>query len=170
MDIKADLEEIILNDRCGDEIVANMKKQQDELIIKVHLFNVISLSHKIKKAIEQNFFSSTDIKYFDMECLHDEEGLFIHFNLNDKNQKLLVSSCYPAQKQFLNSVFSQVKDLDINLCNKTLLKYHILELDVGIEEKLLDMFLSEELKKIYDYNKMLIDLPNGNENSKRLKV
>jgi hypothetical protein len=171
MDITNDLKKILLNNKYGDEIVINIKKKQDELVIKLHLFKIISLSNKVEKAVNKNFFEGTNIKFIEMECLHDEDGLFINFSLSDKNHTLIASSHYPKQKIFFNSLFSHIKDLDVNLSNQILLKsYHILELKFGVGEKLLDLFLSEELKKIYDYNKMKIDLPNSNEKVKKIKI
>jgi hypothetical protein len=46
-----------------------------------------------------------------------------------------------------------------------------LDLEQGIGQKILDLFLSDELKKVLEYNNMQLELPSNNEiNNKKPKI
>jgi hypothetical protein len=45
-----------------------------------------------------------------------------------------------------------------------------LDLKPGIEQEILDLFLSDELKKVLEYNKMELELDNKNNPNKKLKI
>lgn len=65
-----------------------------------------------------------------------------------------------------------MKDLNIEFYSEKLKdnSKHCLELKLGIKEKILDLFLCEELKKVYEYSNMQLDLQDNVTTIRRLKI
>jgi hypothetical protein len=93
------------------------------------------------------------------------------FWLIDKDGEY-ISKKVPEQENFVKMLFEKIEDFNADFINeKNLCGECKLELKCGIGEKLLNFFLSDELRKVLDYNKINLELPNNNEpNKKKSKI
>jgi hypothetical protein len=189
MDIKKELEDFENSDDCGDKLIANIKIKEEEFKKKGYLFKIISFSKKLENLIKQDIFSSNGIKFIRIrfnsvnnaynkqvysvryDFFNENRDIISCFTYNDKHNRSLTKPAVSFNQLFdscsLNDGFSK------NFVNSGIddNDKYIFELKIGIAEEILQLFLSDELKAIYDYNKMQIDVPsNNNENDKRLKI
>jgi len=170
MDIKAELKEIILHGADADNLVKDIAIQQEELLKKSHLLKVISFSNKMEKFVAENVFVDSDIGYLELESLYnasDNAEIEISFLSEHKKD-------YIGDKKLRYLIKGALKD--IQNCSKEFLhesfnnKNYILDLKLGIGNKILEIFLSDQLKKVYDYSKMQAELSENNNQEKKLKI
>jgi hypothetical protein len=185
MDIKKELEEISSSQNFGASIYNELKKQEEELINqqnellkKMHLINIISAAHEIESLIENNFFDKNGVKFLEIITGTDyHNNKEVYFDCLDKDKEFAEHPSDDEDNNYYPNLLSKIfkiEELNLELTN---IKFKsddnkTFELKVGVGEKILKLFLSKELKAIYDYNKMQVDVPNNNnnENGKRLKI
>jgi hypothetical protein len=177
MDIKKELKQIILNGKVDDEVFADLarqneelKKQQNELMKKEHLFKVISLANKLENAAKENFFIKDGVHWVHIECPENQYGYGIHFWLLNKSEEMIDG--VEKQEEFMEKSLLEINNFNPDYANEEVTSgYYYIELTPGIKEHILNLFLSDELKKIYDYNKMQLELPRNNKTeAKRKKI
>ncbi len=177
MDIKEDLKKIATNSDIGINIINQAEEEQYQLSRKIHILKVVYFAETIKKLVETDFFSKDKIEYLQLKYKYDDniETDTLEFHLLNSNSEkvggIYDEDCH-EQSKFLYPYFSIFFEFDADLINNKIKTNFInLELNEGIEEAILGLLLNEELKKIYDYNKMNTDLPNSNNSSsKKIKM
>jgi hypothetical protein len=175
MDIRKELKQIMLKGDVDDEVFANiarqheeLRKQQDELIKKEHLFKVISLANKLENAAKEEFFVKDGVYWVHIECPENQYGYGIHFWLLDKSEGAM--NGIDKQEAFMEKSLLEINNFNPDFANEEVISgYYYIELVPGIKEHILNLFLSDELKKIYDYNKMQLELPTNNKTEARRK-
>jgi hypothetical protein len=177
MDIKKELKQILSKGKVDDEVFVELSRQHEELRLqqiellkKEHLFKVIALANKIENSVEGDFFSKDGIQWLHIECPENQYGYGIHFWLLDKSEETMIN--VDEQEKFIENLFSEIHNFNSDFANVEVISgYYYIELVPGIKEHILSLFLSDELKKIYEYNKMQIELPGKNKNnSKKIKM
>jgi hypothetical protein len=178
MDISEELKQIATNDKSADDIVTDINqqyedlvKQQHELVKRQHIFRVMSLARRMEEAVEQGFFNIKNLHLLEVECHETEHGYDTAFWLIDKDGEF-ISSKIPEQNKFILYSFDKITNFNGDFAQEDFMcGSHKIEIKPGIGEKLMNLFLSEELMKILEYNKMQLDLPNNNDsNTKRPKI
>lgn len=175
MDIKNELKEITLNSDSVNEVIKSIMDEQEKLEKKLHLFNIISLADKIEKFVEEGYFDNP--KVISLNLVFDFQN-YIYFStgffLKDEDNNILSMDdnkiYYEKPMLFFKEIFSDLGWFKVNFMSEDHEPKELI-LEIGIKDKILDIFLSEELKSIYEYNKMQIDLPDDNISSaKKIKV
>lgn len=177
MDITKELEKLSINEDINetfnsiDNEYRSLVRQQTELLKKAHLLKVISLVNKIENYIEQDIFSKKNIQFIRCESYYNGQGNG-EFEIDLLNkEKIDITKIYPQEYQLINREISKVAKFNVNFTDKNLISAkHTIELKPGCGEKLRDLLLSDELKKVLEYNKMQLDLAPKDEDVKRLKI
>ena len=167
MDIKEHFKNI-MNGKNVDEVVEDINRQQEDLNKISHLFKSISLAKKIEKFLEDGRFKDDNIKYLDFEYVTiGYKGNEINFWLVNEEESFIVNGL----RHLVRAAFSCIEGFEDKYVNENFIhQEYRLEVKPGIGEQLLNLFLSYELKKIYEYNKMELDLPTNTNNIKKLKM
>ncbi len=178
MDITQELPNFNLANDYGSNIVEDIKRQQQELSKKLHIFSIVSFMNELEDKIGTKFFERNGIHFIKIMCEHEYDvGYILSFESLNKS-KITISPTYSnggytKEALFLRDIFNKIKGINYNFTTRELTRSSeiILSLEPGISEKILDLFLNEDLKKVYQYNKMKVDLPESTDNnSKKLKV
>lgn len=175
MDIKKELKQMDLELKSAEDIVEDIYaehreliRQQKELTKKEHLFKVISLANKMEESVQTDFFTKKGIKWLYVECQENQYGYEVVSLLLDKSENVMHEE---KQETFITNLFSKIESFDIKHANEEIENgYYHIELVTGIKDNILNLFLSNELKKLLDYNKMQIELPNNETSLKRMKI
>lgn len=170
MDIKNELEEIMINDKNADDLVENINNQRNELLKKAHLLKVISCCQKLEKFIDKIPLLGKDIGFLDLEYIYTgASGGKIDFSLTTKDQLYAIVNLNITD--IVKNAIEPIDGFPMEFVNDRFIGIdYSLELKAGISEQILDLFLSDELKKVYDYSLMQIELSHNDNNNKRLKV
>jgi hypothetical protein len=182
MNIIKELHEFKSDKDCLDKLIDDIAIQQNELAKKSHLLKAIGISSLIEDAVLEDFFKNAEIKKIQICLGHqydDSTGDYeyrLTFTLVDSNNTVIPRGKIPINSEqlqkFFHTVFYAMKDLSIDsYCEKLRdnSKYY-LELKPGVGEKILDLFLCDELKKVYEYSNMQIGLHESESHNKRFKV
>ena len=178
MDIRKELKQIAENNKSADDVVVDISqqyedlvKQQYELVKRQYIFRVMSLASGIEEAVQQGFFNIKNLQWLEIECHETEHGYGTAFWLMDKDGEF-ISSKIPEQSGFILHSFDKIMNFHGDFAQENFASGpHKIEIKTGIGEKLLNLFLSDELRKILEYNKMQLDLPDNNDsNTKRPKI
>lgn len=178
MDITKELEQMATNDKSADDIISDIDrqyedlvKQQHALVKRQHIFRVMSLASKMEEAVEQGFFNIESLHLLELECHETEYGYDVAFWLINKDGES-ISSKIPEQNEFILHSFYKIMNFHGPFAQENFASGpHRIEIKTGIGEELLNLFLSDELRKILEYNKMQLDLPdNSDSNTKRPKI
>jgi hypothetical protein len=176
MNIKDELKKLDYDEQLGEEIIKKHQLKQEELMKKIHIFKSVLLTNKIEKLVSTDIFSKVNINTLKISKKQEKNiGDKIVFYLIDESNKAFsyFDSHAIKQTQILYEVFENFGVFNVSLTNNKLIEHmHIsLELKPGIKDKILEIILSKELKKIYEYNKFDLDLPdNSGNNNKKLKL
>lgn len=181
MDIKKELIKISSDSSSIDKLIESVELKKHELSKKSHLLRVIALGNTIEELNKTNLFKDEQVKFLEV-CLDKEPpiaDLKLTFCILDKNKNRMRVI---DENNIFVPVFStlMVQTYKLGLINQmfinedalTSLKAdRIIELKPGIKDVLLNILLSDELRKILEYNKMQIELPSNNGlSSKKLKA
>lgn len=182
MDITKELKYFNLNDNYGINVIEDIEKQQKKLMEKMHLFTAISVAHEFEDTVATKFFERNGVYFFKLnfEFEYGMQGYLPNFEALNKSKIKIYEHYSNGQKTketiFFNSIISKMIGINMNLVNRELkMEEIIFELKPGIGNQILNLFLTKELKAIYDCNKMQNDLENELEQTnkninKRLKV
>lgn len=181
MDIRKELVQITEDSNYAENLVEGIAFQLEELVKKSYLFKVIAFANTMEKVVESGLFKEESVKYIVPECFYagneytGNKGCEFGCSLIDDKGRTFVqdsSGGYTQSAKIIRSALNKVEGFSAELVNDKFLGVdHRLELTIGIGEKIIDLFLNEELKKIYDYNKMQLEVPNYNDSStKKLKM
>lgn len=175
MDIKKEISEIISDNNSVNTVIDKILEEKEQLDKKIHIFKVIDLGNKIEKAIESGLFKKPKVVSINL-CLAYQnseyfETLFSVENNDGDSISLYDNRLYYEKTiNFFEEIFIQMGTFRTAFTNGET-EHNKIKLTKGIKEKILNVFLSEELRKIYDYNLMDLELDNSNEkNNKRLKI
>jgi translation initiation factor 2 beta subunit (eIF-2beta)/eIF-5 len=179
-----DLKEINANIKFENDSVSELNEQQEKLLKKIYLLSTQSIANKIEEQLSKGFFGEKS-KFIGLIYEYDgDKGYEFITGLLDKDENQLVSIKDSDKYTFVNRLFRELDGFSTDFIsdnlkgnmrkfnpniyesefiNKVLLKQ-------GIEDELLNLILSKELKTILDYNKMQLELNNSNESNKRLKM
>ncbi len=167
MDIKEEFKNII-NGKNADKVVEEIAIEQENLAKMSHLFKSISLANKIEKILEEGRFQEQNLKHLAIEYkIRGIEGGEIEFWILNEDGGFIVNALRHEVKQ----AFSCINGFDYRFVSENFFhKEYKLDLKIGIGEELLNLLLSDELKKVYEYHKMELELPNSNITDKKLKI
>jgi hypothetical protein len=169
MDIIKELKNLKTDKNGLNQIIQNIEFEKEELNKKLYLLIVINLAERLEEFISTDLFKSSKISYIEIIPSFD--------NFNEKNfyinSRFLKEDKTAFQGKILNddrilenlhTMFKEVSEVSFNLVNPKVIKNdQILKFELGIGEKILDIFLSDDLKAIYQYNQMQIELPDNNK-------
>jgi len=177
MDITEELEKIDNNPNAGDNIIEKALIEQNELLKKIHLLKVISAATKVEDLITTDLFKKEKIKSIQFILASSGDYNYkIDFDLLNENNDIVAShyTQYNKLAKNLNEIFTIIGEFDTKLINEQHFsddQQPITELNLGVREKIIDLFLCNELKKVYDYHRMKSELFTNNEvNSKKMKM
>ncbi len=154
-----------------DSVVKNLDLQQEELNKKMHIFKFMRFADSIAKLKDMEDFKQLGIEsgavgygydnsedeHFAVLFFFDQKGI----RLNPHNDKNLRSACkFPG-------------NFNLGYINHELRvdKLYYFNFNDNIKKKLIDLFLSEELKAILEYNEIDNELSNKNRvDSKKHKL
>jgi hypothetical protein len=174
MDIVKELAKVNSSKKFGEEVVNGLISEFKELQHKIYLFQIVVMANKIEDAVAKGIFSKT--KFIDIDIVIEDGGSHrVVYDLLDKNKEFIEpynkNGEDTKQAKLLNKLVDKIEGFSAEQINPKLNENIILELKLGIKEKIFDLFLSKELKSIYDYNQMQLELSNGQEsNTKRPKI
>ncbi len=167
MDIIQELKERNEKTDALHSILSHLDAQKEEMNKKLHLLRVISLADAIDKRINNGYFRENDVTKFEIS-----QGVYgvisIYFSkkdddLADKMDDIdrICSSLNEFKTKYAN------KDLDAHISPK---RYKV-RIDKNFKNKLFDALLSDELKTIFEYSQMHLELSdNKNSNTKKVKM
>lgn len=177
MDIRKELEQLKYNGKSADDIVEDMNqqyddlvKQQHELLKRQHVFRVMALANTMENAVKKGFFNIENLQWLEVECHETEYGYDVAFWLMDKDNEF-ISNKVLEQNEFILNSFNKIMNFNGDFAHKDFAcGPYKMEIKTGIGEVLLNLFLSDELKKVLEYNKMQLELPSNESNTKRIKI
>ncbi len=172
MDITKELLEINSSKDAGASLYQDIKRQQEELLQKRHIVQILCAATEIEILIAEGFFEKDKVKFLTISGDQDYNGnCRIVFDGLDKDQEYAMGATADYYERLFENIFKYkeldvfLTDIDFNTDN------YNLELVPGITEKILEILLSADLKKVYDYNKMQLEMPSNNKNNeKKLKI
>lgn len=177
MDIKKELEKLNSTKGFGENIIKDIINEQEELEKKLYLFKVMVLANKLEDAVGKDFFKPEQIAsvkiFFEFyDHIYVDTEFYLITESGEKVSESHNKIYYEKPILFFGELFGELGRNKVDfISSDNELKEIKIELKSGIKEKVLEIFLSEELKTILEYNKMELDLPNNNENnSKRMKM
>jgi hypothetical protein len=170
MDIKKELKQIISEGKNPDDCVADIENQKLELLKKSHLLKTISLANKIEGFVRNDAFTEKQIGFLELEYFYgDLSAGQIDFTLLTNDGQFMIVNAY--DRALVREALSHIKGFEDKFVNDDFAgKEHRLELKPGIGKEIISLFLSDELKKIYEYSKMQAEIPENDNHSKRLKM
>jgi hypothetical protein len=181
MDIKTELMQIESDNSSIDKLVQDIEFQENELLKKAHILKIVALANKIESMIKTDLFTEYKVDFLEIywENLVGSDKTKLGFCILDKNKQRLPP--LNGNHGFIKPFAAIMKETDkLGFFKQSFLKEDalelkpqdmIIELKLGIKDKLLNVLLSNELKKVLEYNKMQLEVPNNNEsNSKKLKM
>jgi hypothetical protein len=175
MNINDKLKGVISNTCNVDNIINNIVDERKQLEISLHLFKIIKVADQIEKAVKEGYFNDPEVisitlVFDDQDYVHFQTGFYLTNEYGTKYTEDDNVVYYEKPISFFSDLFNELGKFKIDFINEDC-EYKTLKLDTNIKEEILKLFLNEELKKIYDYNKMQLDLPINNEsNTKKLKM
>jgi hypothetical protein len=174
MDIKNNLKEAIENRDAVEKIIKSILDEQAQLEKKLHIFKVISLADKIEQAIETGYFNEPKVEALTFVLdYNDFIYLEIGYYLTNDDQTLFSENdnkiYYEKPISFFTDLFKEMGKFKAELTSENH-EPDELKLEIGIKDKILDILLSDELKKILEYNKMQLELPTNKNNTKKSKM
>jgi hypothetical protein len=185
MDIIKELKEFEFSADFGDSLIQELKVKEEEARKKRYLIRVISLAKRLESLISTNFFRNAGIEFirFELDLIPRRVGEPVYtFNSEffDKDRNIISSyvkeGVITDEAHCLRGIYNKFilpEGLPADLVSSKIqdsLK-HFLELNSEFREQILDLFLSDELKKVYDYSKMNMELPHNDiKGGKKLKV
>jgi len=171
MNLKEDLENLEKSDDFGDSLIQQAITEQEEIVKKIYMLKVVSLAKKIDDLTKSDFFSKDGIEFIQITYEYDDENFRLEFYLVDQDEEIMGGySDADGHKQIeaLTEKFEAIYPLDLELVSSNLKGNSInFELKPGIKESIVNLLLNSELIKLYNYNKMQSELPQGNEASPR---
>jgi hypothetical protein len=175
MDIKKELMELSSSDNFGDKILENMEYEKQEFNKKLYLVQMLSTAKKLDRIIEVGVFQNNDIDSFRVNVFGTTlKKKFHKIMFNCTGEDFITDS---HEREFFNiklkEVFNNIEEIDLSLVSEKMINKpeFYLDLEQGIGQKILDLFLSDELKKVLEYNNMQLELPSNNEiNNKKPKI
>jgi hypothetical protein len=170
VDIKEELKAIISNSRDTDDLVADIENQKFELLKKSHLLKTISFANKIENFVKNDVFVEKSIGFIELEYLYaDLSAGQITFDLLTKDGQYIVINAH--DHSLVKEALSHIIGFNDEFVNNDFAgDSYKLELKNGVGQEIMDLFLSDELKKIYDYSKMQLELSENAGNHKKLKM
>ena len=172
MDIKEELKELMNDDKSANSLMAEINQEKVKLEKKLHIIQVVSITNRMEKAVEEKFFNDFDFINYEIRFYSLEFS--VNYTLQNKGKRTPSKNISPEIVKFLDDLSSDIQSLNPKYKNdrlSNLNREHKLELKPGIGEQMLELFLSKELKNIVDYNKMQLELPTNNDSiSKKLKI
>jgi hypothetical protein len=175
MDITKELKELNSTDNFGNKILQELEVQQDEFNKKLYLIQMLSAAKEIESMVNEGFFKLNNIDWLYMNIYESKfEKKFHKITMRVGGENFIKDS---HEQEFYNlkikKIFKNIEEINLKLVNEELLINHEFYLDLipGVEQKILDLFLSDELKKVLEYNQMQLELSNNNDsNNKKLKL
>jgi hypothetical protein len=177
INIKEELKELE-SDSFGYNAIKKVKIQHEEVFAKLHLLKSISVANQIEKVASTDLFFKVGVEFLQLSINYEdfEKGPTIEFYLLDEDHKRVISyydASMNEQARVMYTIFDQFGEFDLDLVGHDFKKqiYFNIDLSVNTKEAILNVLLNDELKKIYEYNKMQTEIPEKNEiNSKKMKV
>jgi hypothetical protein len=175
MNVNDKLKEAIKEPENIDDIIKNIVDERNQLEINLHLFKIIKMAIQIEKAVKDGYFNDPEVVsitlvFDDMDYVHFQTGFYLTNEYGEKYTEEDNAVYYEKPIEFFSEVFNELGKFKIDFINENC-QYKTIQLNENIKEEILKIFLNEELKKIYDYNNMQLELPANNENNpKKLKM
>lgn len=176
MDIIKELEQISNSKDYGNDTIHKAIQESIELEKKIQMLRVISLVDKIEDIVATDLFTKDGIEFLQLtsEYDHDLQNHRAEFHLIDKDGGI-AAGYYDfedsEQARALYNIFEDLGLFDFDLANPKLkLETSDFELKPGIKEELLGLLLNTELKNIYDYSKMQLEIPYNDGTNKKMKM
>jgi hypothetical protein len=176
MDISEELKQIKTGLGSHQMVLNNLLNERDEFNKKVHIFIVLNIANTIGEMVEANFFSDYSIDSLNISHKYNDEMFvnFIEFKVFHANldvieyAKFSQKNLEPIQK--LIELFDDMYDFAYdNISEEFCETTKNLKLEKGVENKLLDLLLSKELKTTLDYSQLKISLENNSNPNKSIK-
>lgn len=180
MDLEKEFKQMGSTPQEIKEVVYSLVREKKEIEKKIHLFKVLSCAKEIAQFSQSQDLESHNISAISFRHYKDYESsgnnlMFDLLNLssqeidydvmNEKQSDILgqymgilsANGLYGFDPEFINEEFKEDIQLPVSLLNNT-------------EEKILELFLSKELKTALKFQQMQNELPMNDEVSKKLKI
>lgn len=167
MDIRKELENISQDNYYVTTVFNDIEKQEKELRKKKHLFKVINLVNIVNEMTNSNFFRDNGIITLKMNISYDYyDGHRVDFSLNDKNDQEVMFELHTVEANKKLNLWTAVHALN-RFEEENVMQglpdgfEKTFKLKPGIGNEFLDIFLSNELKSVLEFNKMQNSLPQN---------
>lgn len=176
MDISEELNQIKTGLIDNQTVLGNLLKERDEFNKKIHVFIVLNIANAIKEMVDSDIFQKYDISSINIihKCNDETSTNFIGYELFDSKLNKIEYIIFPEEKvliaQNLNGLFVDLYDFSSDniseeLCDTT----KNVKLVKGVDNELLDLLLSKDLKTTLDYSQLKISLPENSNKDKSTK-
>jgi len=148
---------------------------QDSSVERKHLYKICNFAYRLEDKIAIDFFKKGGVDSIDIMCQYEfHDGYVLYFDIIDKEGKIMNKLDYRLKKlEQVKIIDSLVLDLKVFEKKFTNFKENIcypLNLKLGISEEVLDLFLSKDLRTIFDYDIMQLELSSENNKTKKIKI
>jgi hypothetical protein len=175
MDMKKELQQVEINNNDSVLQIRNaMEKERDDLEKKIQIFKAIEIANAIIEMIKTDLEDLYEKNVYGIAIsqLHDSDfdRHRFYFSGVDKNKNSVTNDrhhlIFNSKFMKIESLFSPYKGFGFapESCNYGPDSHKFFMFSDNIKkEEILDFLLGDELKKIFDYNQMQLDLNSGNQ-------
>lgn len=164
----------------ADNILTQLYQEQQDILKKIYVVTILQVVEQIDNMLEENIYEKFGSPSIQIHYDYEEGiGNILNFDLLDqyevkipiytKNLSREITHLPQKTKSFLHSLNGFSEDFvteDFKGGDKI-----VFDVEPGLGSKVLDLLLSQELKKALEYNQMQLVLgDNTRLNSKRPKV
>jgi hypothetical protein len=160
------------NDGNSKNIVAQLREKQIEIEKKIFIVQIVDMANYAQKLYEEKVFQENKIHLFEVSWnFEDGVGNAFDYRFKDEaNENIIYLTVKNANKlsPMLNCLTSLMGFND-DFLSEGFNHYqkNLLEINKNIKEKILNLFLSEELKKIVEYNELELNIDKKEQLTKQ---
>lgn len=186
MDITKELKDLSQDNNFGEDLIEQLKLKEEEIRKKRYLIRVIALTKRFDNIISTKLLENAGIEFIKLQfdilrTITNKSVYTFSFNFLDKNRDLVSlfvnnrEGVITDEASYINKLFNKFllpeglpQDLVGNKINDRF--KCLLTLNLQVNDQILDVLLSDELKTIYEYNTMQIDLSSNVAIGKKSKI
>lgn len=175
MNIKEELKKVHNKTTTLKDVRKILEEEKSELEKKLYLLNVLDLIECIKEFSKTNFSINNNINKLTISFLEKEYKMYITLNWKDGQDLRVYASEHDLLYKIhcLTEKITRVSNMHVGekvKDNHSGLKEVFLEINENLENNILELFLSKDLRSLLNYTILDSKLNNSSHNKKSNKI